>query len=276
MKTGVKSLSDIVPAKITRISTTIDELDWQYGYTGDKWGLPLGKLSLWSGVRGIGKSRTAICVARRINEDHHSVFYNSGELPPEQFAAEKLSGYKSNNFYLANLIHLSDLVSTIISLKPNVAFIDSVNTIIEYKGGRGAQFIVDGDKSNKGLRVAAEIANCHIVLLSQLNADGSVKGGSSLPHYVDIEARLNWYDDITIGSVFMLIIDKNRYGMSSTKSVWRHENTGAICQSERRLEDKIWNEQHCKVKREKEELGVVVERRGILGKWMRFVDGILR
>ena len=65
-----KRLSDIESRPIRRASTGIDELDFIYGCSfkafadNDEWGLPDGKISLWTGDSGVGKSRVAIELAK--------------------------------------------------------------------------------------------------------------------------------------------------------------------------------------------------------------------
>ena len=68
---NVTKLSDLEAVPVQRLQTCFDELTWIYGYSkfpeGDIWGFPFMKTSLWSGESGVGKSRLAIELAKRLS-----------------------------------------------------------------------------------------------------------------------------------------------------------------------------------------------------------------
>jgi len=67
------------------MSIGINELDWIYGGSGRSWGLPQGKISLWSGPSGTGKSRSLITVAKNMSYMGYRVMYFQNEVTLPDF-----------------------------------------------------------------------------------------------------------------------------------------------------------------------------------------------
>jgi predicted ATP-dependent serine protease len=236
------NLAQVRPTTIPRVSTGINELDWQFGHTGGQWGLPLGKLTVFAGGSGTGKSRTWVEVAKGMNKAGHTILLFQGELPVPQFVSEKLGGYQSETFWVDDTDTTIEQIAAIKQYKPKLVVIDSVNTIKDYNGGYGADIMVNGgtgygNKWHVGYRKIAEEVGCHIVFLSQANAEGKFKGRTELPHYVDIVMSVKplWDDFFSVS-----IPTKNRCGRKGTESAWCHFNWGVECQSENRFDDSNW------------------------------------
>jgi predicted ATP-dependent serine protease len=184
-------LNDVKPSIIERIPSKIDELDWLYGYTYKtnnynryEWGIPYGKISLWAGESGSGKSRLATYLARHIAVENYEVvkgfsmwgkvlyFQNEvdlntfgGWIKPNknnysEFALSKIfDEQESRNALLKNLIisdacTLNDQLEVIRETKPYFIIIDSINMLKEYGSGseKNVKIIIDGDENQKGYR----------------------------------------------------------------------------------------------------------------------------
>jgi len=233
------SLNELEPATVERFSSGYPVLDVQFGG-----GIPRRKLSVWPGAGGTGKSRLWVQVTKGLNMGRggipRKVLYITGENPPAEFAGEKFGGYRSGDYFIARLFRVSEIVDAILQVSPDIVILDSVNSIAEFKRGRGAQYIIEGydldDGSRQiGLRQVAEQVNGHIVFLTQQNADGSVKGGTELGHWADA----TFYMNKVKGDVnrFEIRAGKNRYAASGTKSIWLHTDEGV-----EPVEDKSANE----------------------------------
>jgi hypothetical protein len=124
-------------------------------------------------------------------------------------------------------------------LRPHLVVIDSINEIDEFSK-QNQQIDVF-----RSLREAISVARSHLILMAQLNADGSVKGGTKGPHLVDITANLEYFpqneyvyrktheemalNDMirTYGNgIFRFRIYKNRYGKSSVMTTCLHRSWG--------------------------------------------------
>ena len=91
----VHRITEVPQTIIQRLKTGIHELDWIYGVTEGTftsgpnkgrryatWGMPAGKISLWAGAGGIGKSRAAIQVAKVVarKKGGYNVLYFQNEV----------------------------------------------------------------------------------------------------------------------------------------------------------------------------------------------------
>lgn len=239
--------------KVRRIPTGIPEIDWLYGFTYINennfiWGMPEGKLSLWAGAAGIGKSRAVKELAKSIANTKCS----SGRSKGMYFTSDYcyLEGGKS--------VSLKDYIAHLRKTRPMVSILDSINQLEEF-GGNGSdssiKLIINGNKEQEGLRKVAEELKTHIILISQLTKNGEARGSSTLPHLVDIAFSANRIKEIMginaegiVGDdcfelkVGVGNINKHRYGRigSEFKCFWRHYNDKALCISEHRLEDEIY------------------------------------
>jgi len=257
---GIKSgsympLSEIESSPIHRSLTGFNELDFIYGYSrfsnSVKWGLPHGKISLWAGESGTGKSRIAIDVAKNRSKLYSTskVLYFQTESTLEDFAGWAKDSSTYNNFICSGESSIDNIIKVIYEVRPSLVFIDSVNEIDEFESGskKETRRLINGEDGKIGLRQACNDVGCHVVLLGQLNQNGTIKGGTSLPHLVDVALNLTKYDDSSDGSYFEVGIGiKHRYGRkeSGIYGIWKHEEYGVVSVSEKRFEDKIWCNAH--------------------------------
>ncbi len=267
MSLNVKRLSDISAQSIGRYQTGFDELNYIYGHTTYPnkqviWGMPVGKISLWSGSSGIGKSRLCIDVAkhqaRLITDPRFKILYFQTESTLEDFAGWAKDTNNYSNFYCSGENRIDEIIKIIYEIKPHIVFIDSVNEVNEFENGnkqearRLIQGIIDsnGNFVRPGLKKVCSDLSCHVVLLGQLNQDGkTIKGGTSLPHLVDIALDLiplhnkEYNEDIPEHFVVQVGV-KHRFGKKDSHGIFKHEDFGIIETSCRRELDPLWCSSH--------------------------------
>ena len=244
-----KTLDKIKPESVVRASTGVPELDWLYGSTECKngstvWGVPKGAITLLSGESGAGKSRMLATLAASLANRGFRILYAQTEYTAAQMAA-RISGagvQEKKNFAILDKRSLVDISKASEQFFPHFIFIDSVNELEEYGSGskRYINNIVDGCKDHIGLRDMCKKLGCHIVLVSQLNQNGSIKGSTTLPHLVDI--ALNLHKTECEGLVALAVGIKHRYGRTGKNmfSFWSHTDKGLVCTSNHRSEDPKW------------------------------------
>lgn len=255
----VQRLSDIQARPVPRASTGFDELDWIYGYSQfiDKiaWGMPKSKISLWSGESGIGKSRLCIDVAKNISmvSPNFKILYFQTESTVEDFAGWAKDTANFTNIYCSGENRISKIIDIIYHVSPHVVFIDSVNQLNEFRIGnkREADRLIEGkldDNDNviePGLKQVCNDVGCHMILLAQVNQDGkSTKGGTALPHLVDIALVLNKWQKDSDSCFTVKVGVKHRYGKKGPNGIFYHEDVGIMSGSQNRLGDKMWCESH--------------------------------
>ena len=244
---SICSISKIKPKAVPRFNSGYPELNWIYGKSntpkGIMWGIPFGKISLWAGAGGVGKSRAAISIAKKIVSLGGRILYFQNEVDLPTFSGWVKKGtHNLDDFLVSDSIDLETQIKDIRTAKAHMVFVDSINQLEEYRSGTKTDIkrIIEGDNGGIGFREISKRTNSHIVFISQLNQDGSVKGSTTLSHLVDVEIKVN---NVEIDDHFLIEIgDKNRYGKTGDmfKTLWKHTDCGVESVSEHRYRDKVW------------------------------------
>ena len=254
-----RPMNQIRPDTIDRLETGIDELDWLYGYTSTKigntivtkYGLPHGKISLWSGMKGIGKSRACITLARSLISRNDAVAY----FPLEQDASSFVANVQKDGkkmpawFYVSEETSVTSQLEVIRETEPSIVFIDSINILDEFETGteKNIKHIINiYREACKLLFLDGNYIpfSPHIIINSQLSKAGDPRGSSVLPHLVDIELIINKEKKDKDDFFTLKVGSKHRYGRTGEgmNSLWYHHDTCAECVSFNRLHDKKWCE----------------------------------
>jgi DNA repair protein RadA/Sms len=230
---SVQVLKNVVPEKIERFSTTYDEMDWAFGKKGG-WGPARARITLMAGEQGVGKTRLLSQLMKRWDKVGESSMIFQGEVSAGQFASEKMEGYQSDRIWVSDDTDIYAQIEAIKKYKPAIVITDSVQQVEQFKGGRGAKEIV------RELRKAINMTGTHVIFISHMTLTGSAKGGTELPHEVDVCCSLKKWAPRTAPKMFALEIGKNRYGESGKEVVFCHMDWGVDCQSENRFKDPAW------------------------------------
>ncbi len=231
---NVKKLSEIEAAPVKRNRTWFPELDKLYGTSdieGFSVGMPKGKISLWAGQSGVGKSRLCIEVAKKFSTNYINgvVLYFQTESPLSDFASWAKDNTQYDKIYCSGENKIDEMIKIIYQVKPKLIFIDSVNEVDEFEIGNKseARRLIQGTDSKPGFKKVAHDVDAHLILLGQLNQDGkTIKGGTSLPHLVDI--ALNVVNTDMQGVFRVEVGTKHRYGSREGYADFRHTNDGVI------------------------------------------------
>jgi len=254
------SLSKIKSNPIVRDTTGIPELDFIYGYSFfpdcTLWGLPEGKISLWAAESGTGKSRIAIEVCRNMSQIYFNskILYFQTEAEIEDFASWVPDPSRYKNIFCSGEDRIKKIINIIYQERPKIVFIDSVNEIADFENGnkKEARRLIHGITDEKGniieigIRKVCHDVGCHLIFLGQLNQNGTIKGGTSLPHLVDIALDLTkCYIEDKKGFDIKIGI-KHRHGRSDKDicGKWLHTDAGVKCISKNRDFDEIWCKNH--------------------------------
>ncbi len=248
---NVKKLSEIEASPIHRCLTGFDELDWICGNsqfpTHTEWGMPQGKISIWSGKTGTGKSRLCIDVAKRWSQKYAAgkILYILTEAPLGDFASWAKNTTDYPNIYCSSEDEIDKIIEAIYQVNPDLVFIDSVNAIRDFSGNeKSVTRLIKGADDKPGLKQAVNDIGGHIVLLGQLNQDGkTIKGGTSLPYMVDVALDII-PSSTAINNFIVKVGVKNRHGKKDAQTVFTHIDSGVINSCSNRLKDKFWRQAH--------------------------------
>ncbi|MCK4500321.1 AAA family ATPase [Candidatus Babeliales bacterium] len=254
-----RSLNEIEYIRTLRFSTGISELDWIYFGEDDNWGLPRGKISLWSGPSGCGKSRSLISLAKNMSRAGHKVIYFQNEVNLSDFRSWSGNEPLSPTLYASDTTSLMGQLSDIEESGATLAIIDSIGFIDEFKTGHETNV----KHIYKHYRELCKRTGVHVIFVCQLNGSYQIKGSTSILYDADISVDLDRYiiDKKIVKNHFTIGINgrnggKHRYGQmgDGIMTLWEYSPGGAVCISDNRLEDEIWCDAHGIEVREKPEV----------------------
>ena len=216
--TAATHFTEITPETVERIPTGNRGLDYLYGDGG----MPRKVMALWAGSKGVGKTRTTVEVCKQLLKAGRTVLYFTLEMTKPQFHeryCQKMD--RRFKFYLSEAKSLADQMTVIRDCRPDLIVVDSATVIKEYNNGRGADAIQDA------YRNVIQETNSHVIFIGHLNTSGGVKGGTYLPHMVDIEFLIHKLDkEMTTPFFIIACPDKNRYAPTGRETVWMHKEHG--------------------------------------------------
>ena len=171
-----------------------------------------------------------------------------------------MEGYKSDRIIITDDMGIYDQIDYIKRFAPKFMVTDSVQQIEEYRGGRGAKEIV------REIRKATAMTGTHVIFISQQTTDGKSKGGTELPHEVDVEIFMERYAPELCPDLISFKVNKNRYGKGLQDAVLCHKDWGIECQSENRFKDPKWVAEHPNSRR-RVIAGTEGKTRGVIGRF---------
>jgi DNA repair protein RadA/Sms len=200
----VQLLHDVEASEESRVAIDIGELDRVLGG-----GLVAGGVTLIGGDPGIGKS-TLLLQALAGLSGRMKTLYVSGEESARQVAlrARRLSLPETRLPVLPE-IRLEAILAQLASLKPDVAVIDSIQTLYSEALTSAPGSVAQVRECAAQLTRYAKQSGCAIILVGHVTKEGAIAGPRVLEHIVDTVL----YFEGDTGSSFRLVrAFKNRFG----------------------------------------------------------------
>jgi DNA repair protein RadA/Sms len=214
----VQRLSEVEAREESRMPSGVAEFDRVLGG-----GLVQGGVVLIGGDPGIGKSTLLLQSLAAIGAER-KVLYVSGEESAQQIALRaKRLGADAKHVHVLAEINLEKIQSVIQKEKPDVAVIDSIQTL--YSGaltsapGSVAQV---RECAAQLTRVAKSGGTC-IVLVGHVTKEGALAGPRVLEHMVD---TVLYFEGDTHSSFRLVRAIKNRYGAVNELGVFAMTEKG--------------------------------------------------
>ena len=200
----VQSLAKVRAEDVPRRPTGIGEFDRVLGG-----GLVDGGVVLIGGDPGIGKS-TLLLQALSAVSGGSSVLYVSGEESPQQIAmrAKRLS-LDTHDVKLLAEIELEKILATLIAEKPQVAVIDSIQTVYSAALTSAPGSVAQVRECAAHLTRFAKSTGTTIVLVGHVTKEGALAGPRVLEHMVD---TVLYFEGDTHSSFRLIRAVKNRFG----------------------------------------------------------------
>jgi DNA repair protein RadA/Sms len=200
----LQKLSSIKAADIERTPTGISEFDRVLGG-----GLVEGGVVLIGGDPGIGKSTLLLQVLCHLGKSAQAI-YVSGEESPQQIAMRaKRLGLDASSVELLAEINLEKILATLQTHKPNIAVIDSIQTVYSEALQSAPGSVAQVRECSAQLTRLAKQLGITVVLVGHVTKEGTLAGPRVLEHIVDTVL----YFEGDQNSAFRLIrAFKNRFG----------------------------------------------------------------
>ena len=214
----LQKLSEVEAAEVPRQPTGIAEFDRVLGG-----GLVPGGVVLIGGDPGIGKSTLLLQALCHIG-DQRKVVYVSGEESAQQIAmrAKRLSLDASPLQLLAE-ISLEKILSTLQSHKPDVAVIDSIQTIYSEALQSAPGSVAQVRECSAQLTRLAKQIGITVILVGHVTKEGALAGPRVLEHIVD---TVLYFEGDPNSSFRLIRAFKNRFGAVNELGVFAMTEKG--------------------------------------------------
>ena len=217
----VQSLSEVKTGEEQRYSTGMAEFDRVLGG-----GLVQGGVVLLGGDPGIGKSTLllqALCHMSQISATAN-VLYVSGEESAQQVAlrAKRMTLDATAIHFLAE-IRLEKIQSALTERKPDVAVIDSIQTIYSDALQSAPGSVAQVRECAAQLTRLAKASGTCIILVGHVTKEGALAGPRVLEHMVD---TVLYFEGDTHSSFRLIRAFKNRFGAVNELGVFAMNEKG--------------------------------------------------
>lgn len=224
-------ISAIDKVQIKRFSTGLNELDEMFGTSdGEQIGLPEGICLLFGAGKGIGKTRLTVQVAAHVGApdakpDEHGncgVLYIQNEEKLEVFRSRAARCWSDKHkILLSSSDNLTQHAALVDKHRPKLIIIDSIQDTRQSRFQSGLINMLVTYKS------IASSNRCTFWLISHVNTQGKIKGGTYTGHKVDIEMVAERVP-FNPSEFIIHCNEKNRYGGTNKKIVLMHTDEGVV------------------------------------------------
>ncbi|PLZ02100.1 DNA repair protein RadA [Burkholderia sp. WAC0059] len=219
----VRRLAEIDAADVPRFTTGIGEFDRVLGG-----GLVAGGVVLIGGDPGIGKSTLLLQSLAQIASERRAL-YVSGEESAAQIAlrAQRLAlldpGSKASELQLLAEIQLERIQATIEAEKPDVAVIDSIQTVYSDALTSAPGSVAQVRECAAQLTRIAKQSGTAIIMVGHVTKEGNLAGPRVLEHIVD---TVLYFEGDTHSSFRLVRAFKNRFGAVNELGVFAMTERG--------------------------------------------------
>ena len=214
-------LQAVKPLAEGRVPTNITELDRVLSG-----GVVQGSLSLLGGEPGIGKSTLLLQLCQTMPPDGRDVLYISGEesLSQIKLRAERLS-VTAENLYLMAETQVEVIEQQILSIKPMLAVVDSIQTLHTEASTSAPGSVTQIRECTARLMRLAKSSGVSIFLIGHVTKEGALAGPRILEHMVD---TVLYFEGERQASYRIVRAVKNRFGTTNEIGVFEMQEQGLI------------------------------------------------
>jgi DNA repair protein RadA/Sms len=214
----VLTLADIEAIDVPRFGTGIEEFDRVLGG-----GLVAGGVVLIGGDPGIGKSTLLLQALANLSKIK-KVLYVSGEESGAQIALRaKRLAVDAKELKLQAEIQLEKILNTLAEHKPDVAVIDSIQTVYSDALSSAPGSVAQVRECAAQLTRVAKQTGVTIIMVGHVTKEGALAGPRVLEHIVD---TVLYFEGDTHSSFRLVRAIKNRFGAVNELGVFAMTEKG--------------------------------------------------
>ncbi len=203
--TSVAVLSEIEATDVARMATGQTELDRVLGG-----GMVEGGVVLIGGDPGIGKSTLLLQALDALQHSGKKTLYVTGEESGAQVALRsRRLGLEQSRVNVLAEIQLEKMLATLQSLQPDVAVIDSIQTVYSDQLTSAPGSVAQVRECAAHLTRAAKASGVSMVLVGHVTKEGALAGPRVLEHMVD---TVLYFEGDTHSPYRLVRAIKNRFG----------------------------------------------------------------
>ncbi|MES2013768.1 MAG: DNA repair protein RadA [Pseudomonadota bacterium] len=215
---GLQKLAEVEAAEVPRQPTGVSEFDRVLGG-----GLVPGGVVLIGGDPGIGKSTLLLQTLCHIGNARKAI-YVSGEESPQQIAMRaKRLGLDASPILLLAEINLEKIISTLQKNKPDIAVIDSIQTVYSEALQSAPGSVAQVRECSAQLTRLAKQAGITVILVGHVTKEGALAGPRVLEHIVD---TVLYFEGDQNSSFRLIRAFKNRFGAVNELGVFAMTEKG--------------------------------------------------
>ncbi|MEF9917909.1 MAG: DNA repair protein RadA, partial [Eubacterium sp.] len=214
-----KRIEEIIPQKEDRYKTNNKELDRVLGG-----GIVPGGLILLGGDPGIGKSTILLQTTENLGNQGLKILYISGEESEQQLKMRAVRmKIKSPNLYFLSEINIPYITETILSEKPDLVIIDSIQTMYSPNITSAPGSVSQIRENANALMQIAKKDGIAMVLVGHVTKDGNIAGPRVLEHMVD---TVLYFEGEKYHTYRILRGVKNRFGSTNEIGIFEMTQDG--------------------------------------------------
>lgn len=216
-----KPLSELDTLEEIRFATGISEFDRVLGG-----GAVVGSLVLVGGAPGIGKSTLLLQMCASSGAGR-KILYVTGEESQRQLKLRAMRlGVDGENIYVLAETDIDSIIAAIDELKPDIAIIDSVQTVSDSGVASAPASITQVRECTMRIMRVTKEKGLTVFVVGHINKEGSIAGPKVLEHMVDC---VLYFEGERSTSFRILRAAKNRFGSTNEIGVFEMADRGLRC-----------------------------------------------
>ena len=216
-----KPLSELDTSEEIRFATGISEFDRVLGG-----GAVAGSLVLVGGAPGIGKSTLLLQMCASAGNGR-KILYVTGEESQRQLKLRAMRlGVDGENIYVLAETDIDSIIAAIDELKPDIAIIDSVQTVSDSDVASAPGSITQVRECTMRIMRVTKEKGLTVFVVGHINKEGSIAGPKVLEHMVDC---VLYFEGERSTSFRILRAAKNRFGSTNEIGVFEMADRGLRC-----------------------------------------------